>query len=125
MEPQFEHTGRAAVRGLHQVAFMEARELHEQKFEAQIHEWSAGLEALGAHADKLTAEARLEVKPRLDALHGKLEDAKARLQEIAATTDDRWDDVKKSADHAWSDVKAAIESAYDALEPRDSGKKPS
>jgi hypothetical protein len=104
---------------------METRELYKQKFEAQIHEWSARLEALGAHADKLTAEAKLEAKPRLDALHGKLEDAKARLQEIAATADDRWDDVKKSADQAWNDVKAAIEGAYDALKPGDPGKKPS
>jgi len=104
---------------------METRELYKQKFEAQIYEWGARLEALGAHVDKLTAEAKLEAKPCLDALHGKLEDAKVRLQAIATTTDDRWDDVKKSTDHAWNDVKAAFQGAYDALKPGDPGKKPS
>ena len=34
---------RAAVQRLHQAALMETRELYEQKFEAQIYEWSAGL----------------------------------------------------------------------------------
>jgi hypothetical protein len=94
---------------------METRELYKQKYEAQLHEWSARLEALGAHADKLTAEAKLEAKPRIDALHAKLAEGRAKLNEIAAATDDKWDDVKKSADHTWSELKGAIEGAYDAL----------
>jgi len=94
---------------------METRELYKQKYEAQLHEWSAKIEALGAHADKLTAEAKLEAKPHLDALHVKLEAAKAKLHEIAAATDDRWDEVTKGADQIWHDVKASVEGAYDAL----------
>ena len=101
---------------------METRELYKQKYEAQLHEWSAKIEALGAHADKLTAEAKLEAKPHLDSLHAKIEAAKAKLHEIAEATDDKWDDVMKSADHAWSDVKASVEGAYDALKkPRKEG----
>jgi hypothetical protein len=94
---------------------MQTRELYKQKYEAQLHEWSAKIEALGAHADKLTAEAKLDAKPHLDTLHAKLEAAKAKLHEIAEATDDKWDDVMKSADRAWSDVKASVEGAYDAL----------
>jgi hypothetical protein len=96
---------------------METRELYKQKFEAQIHEWTAKLDALGAHADRLTAEAKLEAKPRLDALHRQLDAAKGKLHEVAQATDDKWDDVKKGADHAWSEVKGAIEGAYDAIKP--------
>jgi uncharacterized coiled-coil DUF342 family protein len=94
---------------------METRELYRQKYEAQLHEWSAKIEALGAHADKLTADAKIEAKPHLDALHAKLAAAKAKLHEIAATTDDKWDEVKKSADHTWDEVKGAVEGAYDTL----------
>jgi hypothetical protein len=91
------------------------RELYKQKYEAQLHEWSAKIEVLKAQADKLTVEAKLDAKPHLDALHEKLDAAKARLLEIAEATDDRWDDVKKGAEDAWNDVKAAVEGAHDAL----------
>jgi hypothetical protein len=96
---------------------METRELYKQKYEAQLHEWSAKIEALGAHTDKLTAEAKLEAKPGLDALYGKLEMVKKKLVEIAVATDDQWADMKKGADHIWSDFKAAAEGAYDAIKP--------
>jgi hypothetical protein len=95
-DPTLAGVQRAAVQGLHWVTFMETRELYKQKFEAQIHEWGA-----------------------------RLEDAKVRLQAIAATTDHRWDDMKKSSDQAWHDVKAAFGGANDAFKPGDPGKKPS
>jgi hypothetical protein len=91
------------------------RELYRQKYEAQLHEWSAKIEALTAHVDKLTADAKLDAKPHLDAVHGKASAVKAKLQEIAQATDDGWEDVKTGADHTWNDFKAAVEGAYDAL----------
>ncbi len=94
------------------------RELYKQKYEAQLHEWSARVEALQAHADKLTADAKLDAKPHLDALRAKLDAAKAKVAEIAQATEDRWDEVKKGADHAWNDVKASVEGAHDALMPK-------
>jgi hypothetical protein len=100
---------------------METRELYKQKYEAQLHEWSAKIEALSAHADQLTADAKLKAKPHLDGVHAKLETAKAKLQEIAHATDDKWDEVKKGADHVWNDVKASVEGAYDAVKPGKKG----
>jgi uncharacterized coiled-coil DUF342 family protein len=91
------------------------RDLYKQKYEAQLHEWSAKIDALRAHADKLTAEAKLDAKPHLDTVRDKLDAAKAKLQEIAQATDDKWEDVKKGADHTWNDVKAAVEGAHDAV----------
>ena len=96
---------------------METSELYKQKYEAQIHEWSAKLEGLIAHTDKLTAQAKLDARPLLDALHLKIEAAKAKLHEIAESTDDKWEEVKTSAEHAWHEVKGAVEGAYDAIMP--------
>ncbi len=95
----------------------ERRELHKQKVEAQLAEWSAKIEALKAHADKLTAQARLDAQPHLDLVHNKFAAAKAELHAIAVATDDRWAHVTKGADQAWQDVKSAVEGAYDALKP--------
>ncbi len=94
---------------------METRELYKQKYEAQMHEWSAKLDGMKAQSEKLTAQTKLAMKPHLDAAHAKLEAAKAKLEAIAGATDDKWNDVVKDADHAWSDFKAAAEGAFDAL----------
>lgn len=96
---------------------METRELYRQKYEAQLKEWSAKLEGLIAHTEKLTAQAKLDAKPRLDALHLKIEAAKAKLHEIADATDDKWEEVKTSAEHAWHEVVGAVEGAYDLIKP--------
>jgi len=97
---------------------METRELYKQKYEAQLREWSAKIDALKAHADKLTAEAKLDAKPHLDTLHAKLEAANAKLHDLAEATDDKWDHVRSGADQIWSDFKASVEGAYDALKKR-------
>ena len=94
---------------------METRELYKQKYQAQLHEWSAKLEALIARTDVLTAQAKLDAKPGIDAMHLKIEAAKAKLHAIAEATDDKWDEVKKDAEHAWDEAKGAVEGAYDAL----------
>jgi hypothetical protein len=91
---------------------METRELYRQKYEAQIHEWGAKLEGMKAQAEKLTAQAKIDVKPHVDAVHAKFDAAKAKLNDIAGATDDKWDDVVKAVDHGWNDLKAAAEGAY-------------
>ena len=94
---------------------MNSRDLYKQKYEAQLHEWSAKLDGMKAQSEKLTAQAKLDVKPHLDAVHAKLNAAKTRLNEIAAATDDKWEEVAKNVDHAWGDLKSAATGAYDAL----------
>jgi hypothetical protein len=95
---------------------METRELYKQKFEAQLREWSAKLDALEAHADKVSAEAKIAAKPHLDTVHAQVQAAKAKLHQLAETTEDKWDDATKGAEHVWIDVKASLEGAYDALQ---------
>ncbi|AUX34819.1 MULTISPECIES: hypothetical protein [Sorangium] len=45
-----------------------------------------------------SASGQALARPHLDTLHAKLDVAKAKLHEIAKTTDDRWDEVKQGAD---------------------------
>ncbi len=97
---------------------METRELYRQKYEAQLREWGAKIEVLKAQADQQTVDAKLDVKPTLDALHAKLESAKAKLHEMGEATDDKWEEVKAGAEHLWDDIKGSVEGAYDALKPK-------
>jgi hypothetical protein len=94
---------------------METRDLYKQKYEAQVHEWTAKLDLMKAQSEKLTAQAKLDVKPHLDAVHAKYDAAKVRLEKLASTSDDKWSDVVAELDHGWTELKAAAEGAYDAL----------
>ena len=94
---------------------MENRELYKQKYEAQLHEWSAKLDVMRAQTEKLTAQAKLDIRPHIDAVHSKFNIAKAKLNEIASTADDKWHGAVKDVDHAWQDFKAAAEGALDAV----------
>ena len=100
---------------------MESRELYKQKYQAQMREWSAKLDTMKAQTEKLTVQAKLEVKPLLDAAHAKFDAAKSRFEEIATATDDKWDDVVKGATHTWSELKAAAEGAFDAVQRQKKG----
>lgn len=91
------------------------RELYKQKYEAQLEEWGAKIDELKAHADKLTAQAKLDLKPHTEAVHAKLEAAKAKLRHLSEATDDSWEGVKKDAEVVWHDARSAVEGAFDAL----------
>jgi hypothetical protein len=94
---------------------METRELYKQKYQAQIHEWAAKLDVLKARAEMMSAQTKIDSKPRIDGMHAQLDTAKAKMQELASATDDKWEDAKKGAEHAWTQTKGALEGAYDAV----------
>ena len=94
---------------------MDTREIYKEKYQAQIHEWTAKLDVLKARGEMMSAQAKLDAKPSLDAMHEKLEHAKSKMSELAAASDDKWEEIKKSLDHAWTETKSAIEGAYDAI----------
>ena len=94
---------------------MGSREMYRQKYQAQLHEWSAKVDAIKARAELLTAQAKLDARPHVERVHDTFEAAKKTVQEITVATDERWDEVKRGADHAWGELKAAAEGAYDAI----------
>lgn len=94
---------------------MKSRELYQKKFEAQLHEWSARLDLLSAQAESMTAQARIDFQPTLDAVQAKFTAAKARLADISEASEDRWDELVKTLDHGWTELKSAADGAYEAI----------
>ena len=89
----------------------EKRKAYEEKFDAQLKEWSAQIALLKAKADSAKADAKIEYYKITDALQRKEDDAKKKLQALKAASDEAWDDLKAGAEKAWAELKTAIQSA--------------
>jgi multidrug resistance efflux pump len=87
------------------------RKAYEEKFDAQVKEWSAELALLNAKADKAKAEAKIEYYKTIETLQGKQAAARTKLQELRAAGDDAWEDLKTGAENVWTEVKTAFQSA--------------
>ena len=87
------------------------RKAYEEKFDAQLKEWSAEIALLKAKADKARAEAKIEYYKTIETLQGKQNVARTKLQELRAASDDAWEDLKTDAENVWTEVKSAFNSA--------------
>lgn len=87
------------------------RKAYEEKFDAQLKEWSAQVALLKAKADTARAEAKIEYYKTIETLQGKQDAARAKLQELRTAGDDAWEDVKTGAENVWADVKTAFQNS--------------
>ncbi len=94
-----------------EVVMTDKRKEYEEKFEAQLKEWSAQIALLNAKADKAKAEVKVEYYKIIENLQGKQDTARTKLQELKTAGDDAWDDLKTGAENVWTDVKNAFNSA--------------
>lgn len=83
---------------------MSKKEAYEQKFQAQLDEWSAEIDKLKAKADRADADAEIAYRQEVDKLRARQGEMKQKLH-----------DLKESGDDAWDDIVAGVESAQDAL----------
>jgi hypothetical protein len=90
---------------------VDKRKAYEEKFDAQLKEWSAEIAQLKAKADKARAEAKIEYYKTIETLQGKQDAARTKLQELRTAGDDAWEDLKTGAENVWTEVKTAFNSA--------------
>ena len=94
-----------------EVAMTDKRKAYEEKFDAQLKEWSAEIALLKAKADKARAEVKIEYYKTIETLQGKQDAAGTKLQDLRAAGDDAWEDLKTGAENVWAEVKTAFQSA--------------
>jgi len=87
------------------------RKAYEEKYDAQLREWSAEIVLLNAKADKAKAEAKIEYYKTIETLQGKHDAARTKLQELKTASDDAWEDLKAGAEKVWTEVKTTFQSA--------------
>jgi len=87
------------------------RKAYEEKFDAQLKEWSAEIELLKAKAKSAKADAKIDYFKTIDALEHKQDEAKSKLRELKTAGDEAWEAVKAGAEKAWTEVKTAYHEA--------------
>jgi len=87
------------------------RKAFEEKFDAQLKEWSAEIALLKAKADKAKAEVKIEYYKTLETLQGKQDVARTKLKELRSAGDDAWEDVKAGVENVWTEIKAVFQNA--------------
>ena len=90
---------------------MDERELYQQKQKAQLDEWKAQLDKLKAKAAGASADAKLKLNEQIKMLESKVQDAEAKLSELAKAGDDAWDSIKAGVDAAWNSLRSAFSDA--------------
>jgi hypothetical protein len=93
------------------LAVKNKRKAYEEKLDAQLKEWSAQIALLKAKADNAKADAKVEYYKTIEALQGKQNAAKTKLQELKSAGDEAWEDIKAGAEKAWAEVMTAYHDA--------------
>jgi len=88
-----------------------AKNEYVEKRKAQIDKLNAEIEDLAAKTIKTDAdaEATREHKAHVAALRLKRDEARAKLAEIEAAADDRWEDLKDGVENVWMNLKHGFE----------------
>ena len=98
---------------------MSTKDQYVEKRQAEIDKWNAEIENLEAKIKEVSAdaEAKLEHEEQINALRQHRDEAKARLAEIQAAHEDRWEDLKDGLEHTWTSIKDGFEKVTSRFKP--------
>jgi uncharacterized coiled-coil DUF342 family protein len=92
---------------------VDKKEEYIQKLDAQLREWSAGIDDLKAKADKAKGEIKTEYNKQIESLDAKREAARKKLKELKEAGGQAWEELKTGAEKAWNELKTALDNAVD------------
>jgi hypothetical protein len=90
---------------------MNDKELYQKKKQAQLDEWQAEVDLLKARAAGARADAQLKMNKKINSLEIKIQEGKAKLSQLAKSSDDAWDSIKDGVETAWDSLKHAFSDA--------------
>lgn len=87
---------------------MNDKELYIQKIQSEINEWKAQIELFRAKASSATADAKISINNNIKAFEEKVEEGKAKLEELSKSTESTFDSMKKTFETKWEIIKTAV-----------------
>ncbi len=100
----------------------EQKETYQKRFQDQLDEWRADIDRLRERAKSASAETKLKYDEQIDKLEIKLEEGRARLNDLKESGADVWDSVKDGAESIWDTMKATFAEVKDKLSEKEDGK---
>jgi len=82
-----------------------------EKLSAEMVEWDVQIDQLRDKAENATNEAKAEYAKTISALQLKRDQAAEKLQGIAMTSTDEWEDIKEGAEQIWDEIKDLLRHA--------------
>ena len=91
---------------------MEIEEVYKQKMAAQMKEWSAQIDLLGARVENASADVAVSHAEAMQDLRAKLSVATEKMLELEKSTGEAWGQAKETADKVWEELKAGVAEAH-------------
>lgn len=91
---------------------MDIKDAYRQKREAQLKEWGAQINLLEAKAENVGADMRVKHAEAVQELRAKQHAASAELERLGKASGEAWEQVKATADRVWDDLKNGVAEAH-------------
>lgn len=83
---------------------MNDKELYQEKKQAQLNEWKAGMLFFRIKSLAARAHSQLELAKHVKLLEGKLDEGRMQLAELAKTTGSGFETTKKNLEVTWDSI---------------------
>lgn len=90
---------------------MEIQEAYKQKMSAQLKEWDAQINLLEAKVENAEADMKVRAARELQELRTKQHAASEKLKELGKASGEAWDQIKATTDKIWEDLKTGVADA--------------
>lgn len=90
---------------------MELHKEYKARMGAQLKEWSTQVNLLETRMDNFTADLRIMRSEEIQALRAKQHAATAKMTELGKSSGAAWDELRATADIMWEDLKAGLREA--------------
>ena len=82
-----------------------------EKAKARLNQWDAQISYASATLQELKSDAKIARKEQLDAMRKKRNEAKQKLDEAQAASEEAWSELETSATKAWDHLEEGFKKA--------------
>jgi hypothetical protein len=83
---------------------MDSKEVFKDKIAGQLARWKTTIDGLKSHIEQAEVDARAKLLDQLELLHDKRVKAEKILEDISATSQDAWGQVKSGVEQGWTEL---------------------
>ena len=83
---------------------MDSREIYKEKIAKQLSKWKTTIEDLKTKIEQTGQSARAKLNTQLDSLHSKRARAEKLLEELSATSQVAWEEIRSGVEKGWNEV---------------------